>query len=72
MDAVVDHGLKKIVFVERAAGMFEPRQVETGWVFDGRIQIVNGLTAGDRVVVDGTFLLEAETRLQSTRPGAFH
>jgi len=72
VDAVVDHGLKKIVFVERAAGMFEPRQVETGWVFDGRIQIVNGLTAGDRVVVDGTFLLEAETRLQSTRPGAFH
>jgi membrane fusion protein, copper/silver efflux system len=72
VDAVVDEGLKKIVFVERAAGMFEPRQVETGWVFGGRVQILNGLGAGDRVVIDGTFLLDAETRLRTTRSTASH
>jgi len=67
VDAVVDEGLKKIVFVERGAGMFEPRPVETGWVFGGRVQILSGLVPGDRVVVDGTFLLDAETRLRSSR-----
>jgi Cu(I)/Ag(I) efflux system membrane fusion protein len=67
VDAVIDEGLKKIVFVERAAGLFEPRQVETGWVFGGRVEIVKGLAAGDLVVVDGTFLLDAETRLRAAR-----
>ena len=64
VDAVVDSGLKKTVFVERSAGVFEPRQVETGWRFGGRVQIVEGLAAGDRVVVAGTFLLDAERRLR--------
>jgi Cu(I)/Ag(I) efflux system membrane fusion protein len=67
VDAVIAQGVKKIVFVERAAATFEPREVETGWVFGGRVEIVKGLAAGDRVVVDGTFLLEAETRLRTTR-----
>jgi len=67
VDAVVDSGLKKTVFVERSAGVFEPRQVETGWRFGQRVQIVEGLAAGDRVVVAGTFLLDAENRLRTAR-----
>jgi Cu(I)/Ag(I) efflux system membrane fusion protein len=70
VDAVIARGVKKIMFVERAAGRFEPREVETGWVFGGRVEIVNGLAAGDRVVVDGTFLIDAETRLRTTRSSA--
>jgi membrane fusion protein, copper/silver efflux system len=65
VDALVDSGLKKTVFVERSAGVFEPRQVDTGWRFGGRVQIVKGLAAGDRVVVAGTFLLDSESRLQA-------
>ena len=72
VDAVVHQGLNKVVFVERAAGTFEPRTVETGWNFGGRVQIVKGLAAGDRVVVDGTFLLEAETRMRTARSVAIH
>ena len=30
-DAVLDSGLKKMVFVDRGNGYFEPRRVETGW-----------------------------------------
>jgi Cu(I)/Ag(I) efflux system membrane fusion protein len=67
VDAVLDSGLKKTVFVERSAGVFEPRQVETGWRFGQRVQIVKGLAAGDRVVVAGTFLLDAENRLRTAR-----
>jgi Cu(I)/Ag(I) efflux system membrane fusion protein len=66
VDAIVDSGLKKMVFVERSAGVFEPRQVETGWRFGGRVQIVKGLAEGDRVAVAGTFLLDSENRLRTT------
>jgi Cu(I)/Ag(I) efflux system membrane fusion protein len=66
VDAVLDSGLKKVVFVETGAGVFEPRQVETGWRFGGRVQIVKGLAEGDRVVVAGTFLLDSENRLRTT------
>jgi RND family efflux transporter MFP subunit len=68
VDAVLDTGLRKTVFVERSAGVFEPRGVETGWRFGGRVQIVNGLVPGDRVVVSGTFLLDSESRLRHTTP----
>jgi Cu(I)/Ag(I) efflux system membrane fusion protein len=64
VDAVLDAGRKKRVFVERAAGLFEPREVETGRRFGDRVEIVRGLTAGDRVVVSGTFLLDSESRMR--------
>jgi hypothetical protein len=70
VDAVVDSGLRKRVFVERADGRFEPREVETGWRFGDRVEIIKGLSAGDRVVVAGTFLLDSESRMRRTAVGA--
>jgi len=67
-DAVLDTGLKKTVFVERSAGVFEPRAVETGWRFGGRVEIVNGLIPGDRIVVSGMFLLDSESRMRHIAP----
>jgi RND family efflux transporter MFP subunit len=66
-DAVIDAGLEKRVFVERKAGVFEPRQVETGWRFGGTVEILNGLVEGDRVVVSGSFLLDSESRMRQSR-----
>ena len=34
------------VFVDRGAGYFEPRRVETGWRFGDRVEIVKGLCRG--------------------------
>jgi len=64
VDAVLNAGLSKRIFVERADGAFEPRDVETGWRFGDRVEIVNGLAEGDRVVVSGTFLLDSESRMR--------
>ena len=64
IDALLDSGLGSRVFVESGDGYFEPRQVETGWRFDGRVQILKGLQPGERVVSAGTFLVDSETRLQ--------
>src|SRR5471030_1969096 len=63
-DAVLDSGLKKTVFVDCGDGYFEPRQVETGWRFDDRVQIVRGLEAGERIVTSANFFLDSETRMQ--------
>lgn len=64
-DALVDTGLAKQVFVETSPGHFEKREVETGWRFDDRVQIVKGLREGEMVVSSGTFLVDSESRLQA-------
>jgi membrane fusion protein, copper/silver efflux system len=67
-DAVIDSGNEQRVFVERSAGVFEPRSVQIGWRSGDRVEIVHGLAEGDRVVVEGTFLVDSESRLKSTAP----
>ena len=64
VDALVDSGASTRVYVERADGIFEPREVQTGWRFDDRVEIRNGLEQGERVVVAATFLVDSESRLQ--------
>jgi len=68
-DALVEGGLAARVFVERADGAFEPREVRIGWRFGDRVEIVRGLAAGDRVVTAGAFLLDSESRMRHD-PGA--
>jgi YHS domain-containing protein len=64
-DAVIDSGREQRVFVERSPGVFEPRNVQAGWRFGDRIEIVKGLSEGERVVSEGTFLVDSESRLKS-------
>lgn len=69
VDAVIDSGLKKTVFVAREGGYFEPRPVETGRHLGERVEIVRGLMAGERIVVAGNFLLDSEARIQQAAAG---
>lgn len=66
-DAVIDSGREQRVFVERSPGVFEPRNVQVGWRFGDRIEIVKGLSEGERVVSAGTFLVDSESRLKSVQ-----
>ena len=70
-DAVLDSGLRKIVFVERASGVFEPRLVDIGWRFGERVQIVHGLAPGEHVVVSGNFFVDSESRLSAAAAGIY-
>lgn len=63
-EAIVESGLGKIVYVERGEGAFEPRRVETGWRFAGRVQIVSGLPPGATIVVSGNALLDSQSRMR--------
>ena len=67
VDAVIDSGRQQRVFVERSPGMFEPRQVRVGWRSGDRVEIVEGLSEGERVVSSGTFLVDSESRLKSVQ-----
>ncbi len=69
VDAVLDSGMKKTVFVDKGEGALEPRQVETGERLGERVQILKGLTAGERIVTSGTFLIDSESQLRSATSG---
>ncbi|GFO57865.1 hypothetical protein GMST_01900 [Geomonas silvestris] len=68
-EALLDSGLKKVVYVERAPGQFEPREVETGRSFGGRVEIISGLKEGERIALSGTFLLDSESRMKTAAAG---
>lgn len=57
---LIKDGKRRVVYVERPDGTFEARDVETGGDRDGRVVILKGLTAGDRVVVHGALLLDTQ------------
>jgi Cu(I)/Ag(I) efflux system membrane fusion protein len=63
--AVMNTGTRSVVFVARADGTFEPRQVTTGTKADGFYAIRSGVQPGERVVVDANFLVDSESRLKS-------
>jgi Cu(I)/Ag(I) efflux system membrane fusion protein len=65
-DAVVDTGLSTYVFVDEGGGRFSPRAVTVGREVGEQIELLAGLSAGDRVVSSATFLIDSESRLQAS------
>lgn len=62
-EAIIHSGTRKIVFVAKEGGKFEPREVKTGIESDeGYIQVLSGLFEDEKVVVSGQFLLDSESR----------
>lgn len=68
-DAVIDSGMKTIVYVDAGNGAFEPRRVETGWRLGRQVEITAGLMAGEKVVVSGNFLIDSESRMKTAAAG---
>ncbi len=70
--AVIDTGSKKVVYVEREAGMFEGVEVELGPRDDGYYPVIKGLNPGDRIAAAGGFLIDAETRLNPAAASTYY
>ena len=64
--AVLDSGIRKIVFVAKGKGLFEPRQVTLGPKVGSYYEVIEGLVEGERIVTSGTFLLDSESKLMAT------
>jgi Cu(I)/Ag(I) efflux system membrane fusion protein len=63
--AVIDSGGRKLVFIDRGEGRFEPREVELGVRVGSAFQVLSGLADGERVVISANFLLDSESSLRS-------
>jgi Cu(I)/Ag(I) efflux system membrane fusion protein/cobalt-zinc-cadmium efflux system membrane fusion protein len=65
VSAVLNSGQRQTVFIALGEGRFEPRAVKSGLHDDnGRLQIVEGLSEGEQVVVSAQFMLDSESRLR--------
>jgi len=63
-ESVLMTGKKAHLFVQTAPGRFEPRTVRTGTRSDGMIEILEGVAAGELVVVSGQFLIDSESSIR--------
>jgi len=64
-EAVLDSGVRKVVFVEEEEGRFVPREVTVGARAGGYYPVLGGLEEGERVVKSPNFLIDSESRFQS-------
>lgn len=62
--AIIDTGLRKVVYVEQKPGSYEMREVKTGLRTDQQVQITEGLKVGESVVIQGAFLIDAEAQIR--------
>jgi Cu(I)/Ag(I) efflux system membrane fusion protein len=74
--AVIDHGTRKVAFVESGPGMFDAVEVAVGPRCRDFYPILRGLSRGQRVAAAGAFLIDAEMwlnhDLSATWFGATH
>lgn len=69
--AVVDHGTRKVVFVENGPGMFDAVEIEVGPRCGDYYPVLRGLEAEQRVAAAGAFLLDAEMWLNPSLAAAY-
>jgi Cu(I)/Ag(I) efflux system membrane fusion protein len=67
-DAVIDTGLRSVVYVQTDEETFEPREVLPGLSSDGMREVLKGLRQGEKVVSQGTFLIDSEAKLKGIKP----
>lgn len=68
-NAIIDSGIRKAVIVDKGEGRFEPREVMTGARGDGYVEIKEGVTEADKVVIAANFLIDAESNLKAALQG---
>jgi RND family efflux transporter MFP subunit len=69
-NALLDSGTRQLVFVAEGDGYFQPRDVKVGQRLGDRVQILEGLKAGEQVAMGATFFLDSESQLRAS-VGAF-
>jgi Cu(I)/Ag(I) efflux system membrane fusion protein len=63
-EAVIDTGLRHIVYVDKGDGYFEPRAVTTGLRAEKFVEILAGLKVGEKVASSANFLIDSEAKLK--------
>jgi len=71
-EAVLDSGLRKIVYVEKKPGVYEMRDVRLGVSGERYVQVLSGIQQGEKVVTSGNFLIDSESQLHAGPGGGGH
>lgn len=69
--AVLDTGTRQLVYVATGEGAFEARDVEVGSATGDVYPVLRGLKLGEKVVTNGNFLIDSQTRLSGGMTGLF-
>ena len=67
--AVLNSGVRQVVFISKGDGVFIPYDVDTGSLINGYYPIKKGLKRGDVVVSSANFFLDSESKLTATMEG---
>ena len=71
MTAVLDSGIRKLVYVEKSKGQFIAVEIVTGPRTDDSYPVLSGLNEGDVVVTRGNFLLDSQFQIRGL-PSLFY
>lgn len=63
--AVLDSGLRKIIFIDKGMEMYEPKEIKARRI-DNQYIVQEGLSAGDKIVTSATFLIDSESKLMAS------
>ena len=63
-EAIIRSGTQNQVFVVHDSGKFEPHVVTLGIESNGKVAILEGIKANDRVVTSAQFLIDSESKLR--------
>lgn len=66
LNAIVNTGVRKLAFVDKGEGAFEPREVKTGEETEDYVEVLSGVKAGEKVVTSANFLIDSEARMKSS------
>lgn len=69
--AVLDTGTRKIVYLALPDGVFEAREVQVGAPSNDLFPVSSGLELGDKVVLNGNFLIDSQAHLSSGMSGLY-
>lgn len=64
LQAILRTGKRDVAFVSLGKGWFAPREVRLGVSSGDSVQVLQGLQAGDTLVLSGQFLIDAESNLR--------
>jgi len=65
VDAIVDSGNRRTVFVSQGSGHFEPREITVGERAGGQALVLSGLREREEIATRGAFFLDSESRMQA-------
>jgi membrane fusion protein, copper/silver efflux system len=63
-EAVIDTGLRQIVYIDKGDGYFEPKAITPGVRAEKLVEVLSGLKAGEKVASSANFLIDSEAKLK--------